>query len=91
MATKATSAAAKEAPAKKTAAKKVVAKKAVKPVDNNALAVETYKKSGGGWTTHAKMPVNTLAELAVAYTPGIAEPCRRIKVDPDLSYVDLVW
>ncbi|MCQ2363368.1 MAG: NADP-dependent malic enzyme [Acidaminococcaceae bacterium] len=86
MATKATSAAAKKAPAKKTAAKKVVAKKAVKPVDNNALAVETYKKSGGGWTTHAKMPVNTLAELAVAYTPGIAEPCRRIKADPDLSY-----
>ncbi len=71
---------------KPDAKKKVVAKKVAKPVDNNALAVETYKKSGGGWTTHAKMPVNTLAELAVAYTPGIAEPCRRIKADPDLSY-----
>lgn len=81
MATKATKAVAKKAPAKK-----VASKKAAKPVDNNALAVETYKKSGGGWTTHAKMPVNTLAELAVAYTPGIAEPCRRIKADPDLSY-----
>lgn len=86
MPTKAKKAVAKKAPAKKTATKKVASKKVAKPVDNNALAVETYKKSGGGWTTHAKMPVNTLAELAVAYTPGIAEPCRRIKVDPDLSY-----
>lgn len=78
--------AAKKAASKKTTLKKVVKKTVAKQVDNGELAVATYKKSTGGWTTHAKMPVNTLAELAVAYTPGIAEPCRRIQKDPDLSY-----
>lgn len=66
---------------KKTAKKKSVVKK----VSPN-VAVELYRKTSGGWTTHAKMPVNNLADLAVAYTPGIAEPCKLIKENEDLSF-----
>lgn len=32
------------------------------------------------------MPVQDRHDLAVIYTPGVAEPCLRIKEDPDLSF-----
>lgn len=79
-------------PTKKTNAKKVAKKTVVKKaapkkvVNQGALAIEAYRSTKGGWTTHAKMPVNTLAELAIAYTPGIAEPCKLIKENEDLSF-----
>ncbi|MFT5429721.1 MAG: malate dehydrogenase (oxaloacetate-decarboxylating)(NADP+) [Myxococcota bacterium] len=38
------------------------------------LAIETTK------------PCGTAAELSVAYSPGVAEPCLAIAVDPDKSY-----
>jgi malate dehydrogenase (oxaloacetate-decarboxylating)(NADP+) len=34
----------------------------------------------------ATKPCSTQAELSLAYTPGVAEPCREIARDPELSY-----
>ena len=33
-----------------------------------------------------KCPITNAEELAIAYTPGVAEPCLRIRDDVDLSY-----
>ncbi len=33
-----------------------------------------------------KAPVNTREDLSIAYTPGVAEPCRVIARDPDAAY-----
>ena len=33
------------------------------------------------------VPVNTAEELSVAYTPGVAEPCREISKDKDKAYI----
>ncbi|MDR1509265.1 MAG: NAD-dependent malic enzyme [Synergistaceae bacterium] len=34
----------------------------------------------------SKMPVETLDDLSLAYTPGVAEPCREIARNPDAVY-----
>ena len=34
----------------------------------------------------SKVPVKDKHDLSVAYTPGVAEPCKEITVNPDLSY-----
>ena len=33
-----------------------------------------------------KCPITNAEELAIAYTPGVAEPCLRIRDDVELSY-----
>lgn len=44
------------------------------------------KEHNGILTTGLKMPINDRHALAVAYTPGVAEPCLHIKEDEDLSF-----
>lgn len=78
MATKKTTAAAKKAPAKKAPAKKAAAKKITAP--------ELYLKNAGIWSTHSKVAVKNRADLAVVYTPGIAEPCKIIKEDENKGF-----
>jgi malate dehydrogenase (oxaloacetate-decarboxylating) len=34
----------------------------------------------------SKMPVDTMDDLSIAYTPGVAEPCREIARKPDAVY-----
>ena len=34
----------------------------------------------------ATKPCRTQADLSLAYTPGVAEPCREIARSPELSY-----
>ncbi len=34
----------------------------------------------------SRAPINTREDLALAYTPGVAEPCVKIKNDPELSF-----
>ena len=34
----------------------------------------------------ATKPTLTSGDLSLAYTPGVAEPCREIARDPDLAY-----
>ena len=45
-----------------------------------------HKKWNGKLETIAKSPVKTREDLAIAYTPGVAEPCRLIAKDPSLAY-----
>jgi malate dehydrogenase (oxaloacetate-decarboxylating) len=34
----------------------------------------------------SRAEINTREDLACAYTPGVAEPCREIEKNPALSY-----
>ena len=34
----------------------------------------------------SRAPINTREDLSLAYTPGVAEACLKIKDNPDLSY-----
>ena len=45
-----------------------------------------HKKWNGKLETISKSPVKTREDLAIAYTPGVAEPCRLIAKDPALAY-----
>ncbi len=47
-------------------------------MDYNALSLELCEKNRGKLEVVSKVPVSTREELSTAYTPGVAEPCRRI-------------
>jgi malate dehydrogenase (oxaloacetate-decarboxylating) len=49
-------------------------------------SLAAYRKCHGVYTTASKMPLETKDDLSVAYTPGIAEPCRQIVADPSLVF-----
>ena len=49
-------------------------------------ALEMHEKWNGKIETTAKAHVNTREDLAIAYTPGVAEPCKVIAKDPDAAY-----
>lgn len=53
-------------------------------------SVELHKKYQGKLGVQSLIPVTNRDELSLAYTPGVAEPCRVIAKDPALSY-DLTW
>ncbi|MGI6074830.1 MAG: NAD(P)-dependent malic enzyme [Pyramidobacter sp.] len=50
------------------------------------IALERHKETVGKFAMVGKMPVTNMQELAVAYTPGVAEPCRAISKNPDDVY-----
>lgn len=45
-----------------------------------------HEQWGGKLEIALRAPANTREDLSVAYTPGVAEPCRAIAADPALSY-----
>ena len=49
-------------------------------------ALEFHKASGGKIAIHSKVPCATAKDLSLAYTPGVAEPCREIEKNPDDVY-----
>ncbi|MBR6477441.1 MAG: NADP-dependent malic enzyme [Lachnospiraceae bacterium] len=49
-------------------------------------AMMMHKEWNGKIETVAKAPVKTREDLAIAYTPGVAEPCKAIHEDPELAY-----
>ena len=55
-------------------------------MDNKEKALQCHKEWNGKLETIAKSKVKTREDLAIAYTPGVAEPCLKIKDDVDLSY-----
>ncbi len=55
-------------------------------MDLNEKALILHKEWGGKLNTVPKAPVNTREDLALAYTPGVAEPCRVIAKDPEAAY-----
>ena len=55
-------------------------------MDNKELAIAKHTEWQGKIEVIARAPVGTKEELAVAYTPGVAEPCLEISDNVDLSY-----
>jgi len=49
-------------------------------------ALEFHRKSRGKIAIKSKVPCSTREDLSLAYTPGVAEPCREIAKDPGLVY-----
>ncbi len=56
-------------------------------MDVYGKSLELHEKSRGKLEVKSKVPVETRADLTLAYTPGVAEPCRRIAVNPDDVYL----
>ena len=52
-------------------------------MDYNALALAMHSEHRGKIEIRGKVPVRSRDDLSTAYTPGVAEPCRRIAADPD--------
>ena len=50
-------------------------------------ALEKHLEWGGKIEVIGKAPVGTSEELAIAYTPGVAEPCLEISQDVEKSYI----
>ncbi len=55
-------------------------------MDINEKALLLHKEWGGKLNTVPKMAVDSKEALSIAYTPGVAEPCRVIARDPDAAY-----
>ena len=49
-------------------------------------AIEMHEKYTGKISVISKVQVNNQHDLAMAYSPGVAEPCLRIQKDPMLRY-----
>ncbi len=52
----------------------------------NEKALQLHKEWNGKLETVAKSKVNSREDLALAYTPGVAEPCKVIAKDPEAAY-----
>ena len=53
---------------------------------NNEKALQMHKEWNGKLETMAKAHVNSREDLAIAYTPGVAESCKVIAKDPEAAY-----
>ncbi len=53
--------------------------------DNNKALV-MHEKWNGKLETVSKVPVKSREDLAIAYTPGVAEPCKVIACDKEAAY-----
>lgn len=56
------------------------------PMDLKEQAIHMHKKWNGKLDTVSKFPIKTSEDLAIAYTPGVAEPCKLIAKDASLAY-----
>ena len=52
----------------------------------NEEALKAHEEWNGKLSTEAKSKVDSREALAIAYTPGVAEPCKEIAKDKDLAY-----
>jgi len=55
-------------------------------MDLKERALRAHEEWGGKIEVIARCQVNSRDDLSVAYTPGVAEPCLKIKDDVSLSY-----
>ncbi|EHM10701.1 malic enzyme [Thermanaerovibrio velox DSM 12556] len=49
-------------------------------------SVELHRAHRGKVSVESRVPLETREDLSLAYTPGVAEPCRLIEKDPDEAY-----
>jgi malate dehydrogenase (oxaloacetate-decarboxylating) len=55
-------------------------------MSTNEQALKLHEEWNGKLETTAKCKVKTREDLAIAYTPGVAEPCRVIAQDKEAAY-----
>ncbi len=55
-------------------------------MDYGKKALIAHKEWNGKLETVSKSPVKDKEALSIAYTPGVAEPCREIAKNPDAAY-----
>jgi malate dehydrogenase (oxaloacetate-decarboxylating) len=55
--------------------------------DYASLSLKKHMEWKGKIEVVSSVSVTNEKELSLAYTPGVAEPCRQIEADPDLSYL----
>lgn len=53
---------------------------------NNSIALEKHLEWKGKVETKVKAPITTESELAIAYTPGVADACLAIRDNIELSF-----
>ena len=53
---------------------------------NSEKALKLHEEWNGKLEVTSKAPVRTREDLAIAYTPGVAEPCKVIADDPEAAY-----
>ena len=55
-------------------------------MDNRTVALQKHSEWRGKLDIALKAPIENDEDLAIAYTPGVAEPCLEIRKDEDLAY-----
>ena len=55
-------------------------------MDAKAYALKKHEEWNGKIEVNCRAELNSMEDLAVAYTPGVAQPCLEINKDVDLSY-----
>lgn len=55
-------------------------------MDANEKALKLHEKWNGKLETVSKIPVKSREDLSLAYTPGVAEPCKVIAKDAEAAY-----
>lgn len=55
-------------------------------MDNRTLALQKHSEWRGKLDIALRAPIENDEDLAIAYTPGVAEPCLEIRKDEDLAY-----
>lgn len=55
-------------------------------MSNSEKALQMHEQWNGKLETTAKAYVNSREDLTIAYTPGVAEPCKVIAKDPEAAY-----
>lgn len=53
-------------------------------------ALALHKEHHGKMEINVKVPMETMEDLSMAYTPGVAQPCREIHNNPETVY-DYTW
>ncbi len=49
-------------------------------------SIDAHKATMGKWIVASAMPLETVDDLSIAYTPGVAAPCLAIAADPLAAY-----
>ena len=55
-------------------------------MDNKTLALKKHKEWKGKLSTELKGRIETMEDMSIAYTPGVAEPCLEIEKNEMLAY-----
>lgn len=55
-------------------------------MDIREEALKAHKEHQGKLQVGSKMPLKNKHDLSIAYTPGVAEPCKEIALNKDLSF-----